>query len=109
MYDVDVYRLLTELDDTILQRNRDLENLKENLAEASKFVELDESYAKDVERLTNEIAELYLSINYAQTIRATIQGNNWLEVARIASHFITQRFDNETFNLIYESTLEEIE
>jgi hypothetical protein len=97
MYDIDFYRLLSDTEDRILTKNRDLVTMKNELAKIEKIEGFDEEHLTD---LRNQISEMYLSIQYAQTLRDEMA--LFMPHVRMLASFADSRFDDETFNMIYE-------
>ena len=102
MHEVDFYKMLAQADDTVLQRNRDLEMAKKDLAS---YEAIEDFNVPELDRLRDEISEQYLAMQYGQTLAADLSAV--MCQVRLLSAFIDQRFDNETFNMLYEEWIGE--
>lgn len=111
MFEVEFYRLICKADDAILVRSRELEQSKAYLAEleAEALEETSEEISyKGTDRLIEDtrvsISEAYLALDAGHALRAELA--DLIEKVRLLSAFVDHRYDNETFNLLYEEQVE---
>lgn len=103
-YDAKFYQMLAEAHTAILQRSRDLELLKKDIATQEMIDGVDQTW---VEELRTRASEDYLSLQYAHELYADLAQH--LVKMRLMSMFLDHSLESETFNMVFEEMMGEDE
>lgn len=108
MYDVNHYEMMSEAFDEIHRREQTLEDLKQELAALDRAKDIEQKIGFKVadnferERLQEQIAELYLSVQYGRSLYHEV--GDLLHATKLLDVFTHNRVDWKVFNKMYEDT-----